>query len=106
MPLYPGFQFTPDGTVRPDLVPALRALAGHSGWTVAVWLRTPTTTSTDMSPDEWLAAGATPNGFASSPAGGQRSCPPESLRGFVFSLFTPVYIRESGYQKSGRRTGV
>jgi hypothetical protein len=61
VPLYPVFQFTPDGTVRPDLIPALRALAGHSGWTVAVWLRTSSDDLDDLSPDEWLVAGGDPD---------------------------------------------
>jgi hypothetical protein len=60
VPLYPAFQFAPDGTVRPDLAKALRALTGHNAWSVAVWLRTLNDNLDGRSPDRWLAAGGDP----------------------------------------------
>jgi hypothetical protein len=61
VPLYPAFQFTVHGAIRPELIPALRVLAGCDGWTVAVWLRTRNDDLDDLSPDEYLAAGGDPD---------------------------------------------
>jgi hypothetical protein len=61
VPVYPVFQFAPEGTVHRELVPVLRAFAGISGWTVAVWLRTPHDDLDDMTPEQWLAAGGDPD---------------------------------------------
>jgi hypothetical protein len=61
VPLYPAFQFTVHGAIRPELTPALRALAGCDDWSVAVWLRTRNDDLNDLSPDEWLAAGGDPD---------------------------------------------
>lgn len=59
--VFPVFQFTDTGEVRPDLVPVLSRLTRLSGWTAAVWLRTRNDDLDDSTPEAWLAAGRNPD---------------------------------------------
>lgn len=62
--IFPVFQFTSDrSTVRPELIPALRAFAECDPWFVGVWLRSPKDDLDDTSPDEWLATRGDPGLF-------------------------------------------
>lgn len=54
--LYPALQFGRNGQVRPGVVDAIGVLtrAGADGWTVAVWLTTPTPVFEDQSAVDYL----------------------------------------------------
>ena len=53
--VYPVFQFTENGTVRPELVPMLSTFTGIDSWSVAVWLRGPNIDLNGRSPEQALA---------------------------------------------------
>ena len=55
--VYPVFQFTENGTVRPELVPMLTMFPGIDPWSVAVWLRGPNIDLGGRSPEQVLADG-------------------------------------------------
>lgn len=59
--VYPAFQFTPDGTLRPEFLSVLRVFGGIDPWTIAVWLRTRHPDLNNTSPDQWLATGNDPD---------------------------------------------
>ncbi|WP_157829651.1 hypothetical protein [Nocardioides alpinus] len=58
--LYPAWQFTGDGGIRPALVPVLKALRGLDRWAAGVWLVAAHPDLSGSSPRQALRAGADP----------------------------------------------